>query len=161
MFRITGKNISNRVAANRTGLRARRLPSIVLCSGAVIKIHPNRQVLISEDDLRNNLERLTETSSFISVRRAVAPFEEISLLDLVETPVTTPPPVPEPEPEVVIEPEPEPIIEPEPTPEPEPEPTPEPVPEPEPVKKPAAKRTRRKRRTKAEIAADKAAKEKS
>ena len=144
MFRITGKNISNRITANRTGLRKRRLPSIVLSSGAVIKIHPNRQVLISEDDLRNNLERLIETSSFISVRRAVAPFEEISLLDLVEAPVTTPPPVPEPEPIIEPEPEPEPeVIE------------PEPEPEPEPVKKPAAKRTRRKRRTKAEIAASK------
>ena len=164
MFRMTGKSISNRVAANRTGLRARRLPSIVLCSGAVIKIHPNRQVLISEDDLRSNLSRLLDVSSLISVRSAVAPFGEISLADFDQQEVIAEPAPraaaaevviePEPEPEVVIEPEPEAI---EVVLEPEPELVIEPKPKP---KKPATKRTRRKRRTKAEIAADKAAKEK-
>ena len=101
MFRITGKSISNRATASRTGLRARRLPSIVLSSGAVIKIHPNRQVLITEDDLRANLSRLIEVSSYISVSRGVPPFSEISLLELGQ--VATP----EPEPEIVPEPEPE------------------------------------------------------
>ena len=136
MFRITGKSISNRVTASRTGLRARRLPNIVLGSGAVIKIHPNRQVLITEDDLRANLNRLLEVSSYISVSRDEPPFSEISLLEL-DTP--TPEVVPEPVVEVVPEPEPEPVVEPEPEPVVEPEPEPEPVPE---------KKTRRKRRSK-------------
>ena len=126
MFRITGKSISNRVTASRTGLRARRLPSIALSSGAVIKIHPNRQVLITENDLHANLSRLLEVSSYISVSRDVPPFSEISLLELGR--VVTPEPV---------------LV-------PKPEPEPEVIPEPEPSKK------RRKRRSKAELAASKA-----
>ena len=136
MFRIKGKSVSNRVVASRTGTRSRRLPSIVLRNGAVIKIHPNRHVFVSSEDVKANLPRLVAIADMITVSHGVYPFETVSLEDLCEDIVEATDLMSEPEPEVIIEPEPEVIIEPEPS-------------------KPPVKK-RRKRRTKAQIAADNA-----
>ena len=164
MFRITGKRVSTRISKARGGARVRRLPSIVLGDGAVIKVHPNRSVLISERDLRANANRISEFIDMVVISEPTAPFNTVSLLDVVngdaeptveeraELP-TEPPPAIEPEPvieeRVELPTEPPPAIEPEPI-----------VEEPEPHSildnsAPAPKR-RRKRRTKAQIAADKA-----
>ena len=145
MFRITGKRVSTRISKARGGARVRRLPSIILGDGAVIKVHPNRSVLVSEKDLRANANRISEFVDMIIISEPTAPFNNVSLYDILngtDEPVevvadlneaaTEPPPAIEPEP-VVEEPEPEPVVE-----------------------KPAPKK-RRKRRTKAQIAADKAA----
>ena len=162
MFRITGKRVSTRISKARGGARVRRLPSIILGDGAVIKVHPNRSVLVSKKDLRANANRISEFIDMIIISEPTAPFNNVSLYDILngadepvkiaadlnETP-TEPPPAIEPEPiveERVEEPTQPPLAI-----EPEPEPEPEPV-----VEKPAPKK-RRKRRTKAQIAADKAA----
>ena len=176
MFRITGKRVSTRISKARGGARVRRLPSIILGDGAVIKIHPNRSVLVSDRDLRANANRISEFVDMIIISRPTPPFSNVSLYDILngtdepaqnvtdrdEAPTEPPSPI-EPEPVVeerVEEPtQPPPAVEPEPIVE---EPEPEPIveePEPEPVaEKPApAPKKRRKRRTKAQIAADKAA----
>ena len=165
MFRITGKRVSTRISKARGGARVRRLPSIVLGDGAVIKVHPNRSVLISERDLRANANRISEFIDMIVISEPTAPFNTVSLFDVVNGDVEVEPTVEE---RAELPTEPPPAIEPEPVTEEraelptEPPPAIEPEPiveelEPEPVVRSPAPKKRRKRRTKAQIVADKAA----
>ena len=156
MFRITGKRVSTRIAKARGGARVRRLPSIVLGNGAVIKIHPNRSVLVSARDIRANANRISGFTGMVVISETTAPFNIVSLLDIMNVEgVKTEPIV-----EEKVEPptEPPPVVEPEPIIEPEPVVEPEPIIEPEPVveEPPPPQKKRRRRRTKAQIAADKA-----
>jgi hypothetical protein len=171
MFRIKGKSISARVSTSRTGVRSRRLPSIVLSSGAVIKIHPNRHVFITENDLKENYSRLLLIADQIVVSLNSPPFSELNLSELFKSDQEAVPVVSidtaadvveelEPESVILIE---EPVIEAEPV-IVETEPVIEDAPstveiasEPE---VPVSKKSRRKRRTKSEISADKAKKSK-
>ena len=117
MIEIKAKLVADRISLARAGSRARRLPTIVLGTGAVIKLSPGRSVKVTEEVFNANKALLSQ-------------FE--GLLDIIGV---------EPEP-TPVEPEPAPV-------EPEPAPV---EPEPAPTKK------RRRRRTKAEIEADKKAK---
>jgi outer membrane biosynthesis protein TonB len=156
MFRIMGKGAAARAVKNRTGMRSRRLPSLVLSSGAQLKIHPHRYVFVTEADLRANLELLAMHKDAIILSLAVPPYTEIGLdaLNASAEPVIedVPEPVVEDAPEPVVEDAPEPVVEdvPEPVVEDVPEPVVEDVPEPvvedvpEPVVEDAPKKRGRK-----------------
>lgn len=103
MYEIKAKLIASRVNVSRAGARARRLPSIVLGTGAVLRIAPGRSVKITPAVYESN-KTLLDTFS-----------EVIEVIDLrPKEDVVPPQPVP-PEPVEV-----EPTVEPEPTlPEPE------------------------------------------
>jgi hypothetical protein len=146
MFRIKGKGGASRAAASRTGIRVRRLPTI-MSGGALLKIHPNRHITLSEEGVRSNFDALKAAESMLTITRAVPPFGVVTLDEIVSTKTEelTPGPVVEtkPEPEPVVESEPEPVVESEP--EPVVESEPEPVVE---SSDDEPKKTRRKRRTK-------------
>ena len=160
MIEIKAKLVADRISLARSGSRARRLPTIVLGTGAVIKLAPGRSVRVTPEVFKANANLLAQFEGMLEFKGDALPDylqearergrEKARALKAVE-----PEPAPvEPEP-TPVEPEPTPV-EPEPTPvEPEPAPVePEPAPvEPEiVVEKPKKKR---KRRTKAEIEADK------
>ena len=138
MYEIKAKLIADRINISRGGARARRLPSIVLATGAVLRIAPGRSVRVTEQVYEANKALLDSFAGMIDVidRRAITP----------------PAPIP---PEPVEEEKPKrrrskPKLEPEPEPVPEPEAIP--APEPESVEEEKPKRTRRSRRKKAEDA---------
>lgn len=138
MYEIKAKLIADRINISRGGARARRLPSIVLATGAVLRIAPGRSVRVTEQVYEANKALLDSFAGMIDVidRRDITP----------------PAPIP---PEPVEEEKPKrrrskPKLEPEPEPVPEPEAIP--APEPESVEEEKPKRTRRSRRKKAEDA---------
>jgi outer membrane biosynthesis protein TonB len=146
MYEIKAKLIADRINISRGGARARRLPSIVLATGAVLRIAPGRSVRVTEQVYEANRALL---DSFAGV---------IDIIDHRE--ITPPAPIP-PEPTEEEKPKrrrskPKPAPEPEPVSEPEtiPAPEPEPVitPDPEPVEEEKPKRTRRSRRKKTDDA---------
>ena len=49
MYKITANLIKDRISISRSGRRVRRLPSITLSTGALIKLAPGRSVTISEE----------------------------------------------------------------------------------------------------------------
>lgn len=49
MYKITANLIKDRISISRNGHRVRRLPSITLSTGALIKLAPGRSVTISEE----------------------------------------------------------------------------------------------------------------
>ncbi len=67
MFRIKAKLIADRVNVARAGSRARRQPTIVLGTGAVIKLAPGRSVDITPQAYKANKTLLDQFSDMITV----------------------------------------------------------------------------------------------
>lgn len=68
MYEIKAKLIASRVQVSRAGTRARRLPSIVLGTGAVLRIAPGRSVQITPEVYESNKSLLETFKSVIEVR---------------------------------------------------------------------------------------------
>jgi hypothetical protein len=109
MYQITAHNIQSRMNVSRAGIRARRLPAIVLGDGSVIKLSPGRSVLIDERTYETNREFLTQQASLIhvvnmnpssgsDVEPPAVQYDEIETLEPVEA---EPEPAAEPVEEVV------------------------------------------------------------
>ena len=148
MIEIKAKLVTDRISLARAGSRNRRLPTIVLGTGAVIKLSPGRSVKVTEAVYEANKALLSQFDGMLEVSGYSAPV-------VVEEPA--PVVVEEPAP-VVVE-EPAPVVVEELAPVVVEEPAPVVVEELAPVvvEEPAPKKKRR-RRTKAEIAADRRAK---
>ena len=143
MYEIKAKLIADRINISRGGARARRLPSIVLATGAVLRIAPGRSVRVTEKVYEANKALLDSFKGMIDVidHREITP------------PAPVPPePVEEVKPEPVEEVKPEPVEEVKPKrrrskPKPKPEPEAEVAPESE-QKEEKPKRTRSRSRRK-------------
>ena len=92
MYLLQANTARERINLSRGGIRLRRLPSISI-GEAVIKIHPGRQVTITDETYEANRTLLETFKDSLKVTR------------LNQTEAPTEPPVPEPAPK----PEPEPI----------------------------------------------------
>lgn len=67
MYEIKAKLIANRINISRGGSRARRLPSIVLATGDVLRIAPGRSVRVTEQVYSDNKQLLEQFSDMIDV----------------------------------------------------------------------------------------------
>ena len=154
MYEIKAKLIANRINISRGGARARRLPSIVLATGDVLRIAPGRSVKVTEQVYQANKALIDSFADMIDV---------IDHREITQPAQVPPEPVvddnpdcleielePETEPETITVPELETIQAHEPEPETEPETEPEPGPAEE--EKPKNKRASRSRRKKADDA---------
>ena len=140
MIEIKAKLVTDRISLARAGSRKRRLPTIVLGTGAVIKLPPGRSVKVTEEVYEANKALLSQFEGMLDISGNFTQTEEPAPVSVEEpAPVS----VEEPAPVSVEEPEPVSVEEPEPVSVEEPAPAP---------------KKRRRRRTKAEIAADKKAK---
>jgi hypothetical protein len=146
MFKVTALPVRTRARVLQSGRRIRRLPQIVLPEGAVIKLHPGRAVVISEDVFAANKESLRDYADLLRVRN----MESGQLMVWADHSVVSEEPTSDaPSP---IEPESEPVVDPDPVdPEPElaveiePAVESEPVVDPEPEEKPKKRRGRKKK----------------
>lgn len=77
MYEIKAKLIASRVQVSRAGARARRLPSIVLGTGAVLRIAPGRSVQITPEVYESNKSLLETFENVIEVRD-LRPKEDIA-----------------------------------------------------------------------------------
>ena len=148
MYEIKAKLIADRINISRGGARARRLPSIVLATGDVLRIAPGRSVRVTEQVYEANKALLDSFEGMIDVidHRKITPPAPIPPEPAEEEKPKRRRSKPKPKPA----PEPEPVSEPETIPAPEPEPVITPDPEPAEEEKP--KRTRRSRRKKTDDA---------
>ena len=75
MYEIKAKLIADRINISRGGARARRLPSIVLATGAVLRIAPGRSVRVTEQVYEANKALLDSFAGMIDVidRRDITP----------------------------------------------------------------------------------------
>ena len=151
MYEIKAKLIADRINISRGGARARRLPSIVLATGAVLRIAPGRSVRVTEKVYEANKALLDSFKGMIDVidHREITPPAPVPPEPVEEV---KPEPVEEVKPEPVEEVKPEPVEEVKPKrrrskPKPKPEPEAEVAPESE-QKEEKPKRTRSRSRRK-------------
>lgn len=67
MIEIKAKLVSDRISLSRAGGRARRQPTIVLGTGAVIKLSPGRSVRVTEGVYQANKALLEQFSGMIEI----------------------------------------------------------------------------------------------
>ena len=82
MYEIRAKTIAERINISRGGKRARRLPSIVLGTGAVPRISPGRSVRVTESVYRANKYALDMLEGVVEViDRRTSPLPRLFLLN--------------------------------------------------------------------------------
>ena len=67
MIEIKAKLVADRISLARAGSRARRLPTIVLGTGAVIKLSPGRSVKVTEEVFSANRELLSQFEGLLDI----------------------------------------------------------------------------------------------
>ena len=67
MYKVVALDTRQRSGLVRTNRRARKLPALVLKNGAVIKLHPNRPVVVNQEVIDLNKKTLYELKSTVFV----------------------------------------------------------------------------------------------
>ena len=67
MIEIKAKLVADRISLARAGSRARRLPTIVLGTGAVIKLSPGRSVKVTEEVFSANRALLSQFEGLLDI----------------------------------------------------------------------------------------------
>ena len=99
MIEIKAKLVTDRISLARAGSRKRRLPTIVLGTGAVIKLPPGRSVKVTEEVYEANKALLSQFEGMLDISGNFTQTEEPAPVSVEEpAPVSVEEPAPAPAP---------------------------------------------------------------
>lgn len=87
MYKVVALDTRQRSGLVRTNRRARKLPALVLKNGAVIKLHPNRPVVVNQEVINLNKKTLDDLKSTVFVSSLEVKEIQQKIEDVIETAV--------------------------------------------------------------------------